>query len=155
MSEQPASSEHIGRTLKRAALWLVWIHFLVVALHSIAHEVLAVKASAAQLAFIVPVIIVAPVVAGVMLPKFKRAGAFVLMASMIGSFVFGLYYHFVADTTDHVAHVAGLRPAFWSMMFQITAYLLLASESLCAAVAGLSLARPAQPFKRYAARTGL
>ena len=153
MSEQPASSEHGGRTLKRAALWLVWIHFLVVALHSIAHEVLAVKASAAQLAFIVPVIIVAPVVAGVMLPKFKRAGASVLMASMIGSFVFGLYYHFVADTGDHVAHVAHLRPAAWAAMFHITAYLLAVSEALGAAAAVLLTAGRPQPFKHYAART--
>jgi hypothetical protein len=144
-----------SRTLKLTALWIVGFHFLIVVLHSVAHEVLSVEATPAQLAFIVPVIIVAPVVAGFMMRKFNRAGALVLLASMTGSFVFGLYYHFVADTIDHVAHVARLRPAFWSAMFRATAYLLLASEILGAAVAGLSLARPAQPFKRYAARTGL
>lgn len=104
------------------------IHFVVVVLHSIAHEVLFVKATPAQLAFIIPVIIVAPVIAGIMLPKFERAGTILLAASMLGSFVFGVYYHFIADTIDHVAHVAVLQPVFWSQMFQLTAFLLALSE---------------------------
>ncbi|HEY9284489.1 MAG TPA: hypothetical protein VIP46_13615 [Pyrinomonadaceae bacterium] len=147
-------SDQSERTLKLTALWLVGFHFLTVVLHSVAHEVLSVKATPAQLAFIVPVITVAPVVAGFVLPKFNRAGAIVLAVSLLGSFAFGLYYHFVADTVDHVAHVARLRPAFWSAVFRATAYLLLASEIAGAAVAGLSLAGPARTFKRHAARTG-
>ena len=116
------------RTVKFMALSVVAIHFLVVVLHSIAHEVLAVKASPAQLAFIIPVIIVAPVVAGIVLPKFERAGTIVLTASMLGSLVFGVYYHFIADTIDHVAHVAFLQPVFWSQIFQLTAFGLALSE---------------------------
>lgn len=63
-----------------------------------------------------------------MLSKFERAGAWLLLASMLGSFAFGLYYHFVADTIDHVAHVARIGPAFWSAMFRLTACLLAVSE---------------------------
>jgi hypothetical protein len=133
--------------LKSTALGLVGFHFLIVVLHSIAHEVLPVKATPAQLAFIIPVIVCAPVIAGFMLPKFRKAGTVLLLVSMFGSFVFGLYYHFIADTIDHVAHVARLQPAFWSAMFQITAYLLLISEALGAAVAGLSLVCRSQSFK--------
>lgn len=142
------------KTLKLAAFGLIGFHFLSVVLHSAAHEILSVEATPAQLAFIVPVIIVAPLVAGLMLPRCERAGAVVLLVSMAGSFAFGLYYHFVADTIDHVAHVARLRPAFWSAMFQATAYLLLVSEALGAAVGWLSVAGRPLPFKRYAARTG-
>ena len=87
-------------TLKKIALAVVAIHFVVVVLHSIAHQTLSVNASPAQLAFIFPVIIVAPVVAGVMLPKFERLGTVLLTASMIGSFVFGVYYHFNAETIE-------------------------------------------------------
>ena len=141
------------RGWKLAALGLVGFHFLTVVLHSAAHEVLKVKATPAQLAFIVPVIIVAPVVAGVALPRFERAGAWLLLASMVGSFVFGLYYHFVADTIDHVAHVARLRPEFWSAMFQLTACLLAVSELAGALVAWVLAARRSQSFKEYAART--
>src|SRR5918997_204639 len=139
------------RGLKLAALGLVGFHFLTVVLHSVAHEVLKVKATAAQLAFIVPVIIVAPVAAGFVLPKFERAGAWLLLASMAGSFAFGLYYHFVADTIDHVAHVARLEPAFWSAMFQLTAGLLAVSELAGAAVAWTLTAWGSQSSKEYAA----
>ena len=116
------------RTVKLTALAAVAFHFAVVVLHSIAHEVLPVKATPAQLAFIIPVIIVAPVLAGILLLKVERTGTILLTASMLGSFVFGIYYHFIADTIDHVAHVAFLQPVFWSQMFQMTAYLLALSE---------------------------
>jgi hypothetical protein len=108
-----------SRTLILTALSLVGFHFLTVVVHSVAHEILSVKATPAQLAFIIPVIIFAPVIAGFMLPKFSKAGAAMLLVSMLSSFVFGLYYHFIADTNDHVAHVAQLQPAFWSEMFRL------------------------------------
>lgn len=130
------------RTLKLAALAVVAFHFVVVVLHSIAHEMLPVKATPMQLAFIVPVIVVAPVIAGIMLRKFERFGMILLTASMLGSFVFGVYYHFIADTIDHVAHVAHREPILWSQMFQITAYLLAISEALGTAVGLISLLRP-------------
>ena len=130
-----------NRMLKRTALGVVVFHFVVVVLHSIAHEVLSVKATPAQLAFIFPVIIVAPVVAGIMLLKFEKFGTVLLTASMIGSFVFGVYYHFIADTIDHVAHVVHLRPLFWSQMFLVTSYLLALSEMLGAAVGLIWLLR--------------
>ena len=135
------------RTLKLTALAVVAFHFVVVVLHSIAHEVLSVKATPAQLAFIIPVIIVAPVVAGILLPKFERVGTILLTASMFGSFVFGVYYHFIADTIDHVAHVAHLQPVFWSQMFQITAYLLAISEMFGTALGLILLLRQKQSFQ--------
>jgi hypothetical protein len=128
-------------TLKKIALAVVAMHFVVVVLHSIAHQSLSVNASPAQLAFIFPVIIIAPVVAGVMLPKFEKFGTVLLTASMIGSFVFGVYYHFIAETIDHVAHVAQLEPHFWSQMFLATSYLLAISELLGAVVGLLLLVR--------------
>ena len=142
-----------ARAVKVTALGLVGFHFLTVVLHSVAHEVLKVKATPAQLAFIVPVIIFGPVVAGFVLWKFEKAGAVLLLASMVGSFVFGLYYHFVADTIDHVAHVARLEPAFWSAMFRLTACLLAVSELAGALVAWVLAAGGSQSFKEYAART--
>jgi hypothetical protein len=129
------------RTVKLTALAVVAFHFVIVVLHSIAHQALPVPATPAQLAFIVPVIIVAPIVAAFMLLKFETAGMLLLAASMLGSFVFGLYYHFIADTIDHVAHVAQMQPVLWSQMFQATSYLLAISEAAGAAVALVWLAR--------------
>ena len=142
-----------NRTLILTALAVVVFHFVVVVLHSIAHEMVAVKATPLQLAFIVPVIIVAPVVAGFMLRKFEKFGIMLLTASMIGSFVFGVFYHFIADTIDHVAHVAHLQPVLWSQMFQVTAYLLALSELTGAALGLVWLLRQKQYLNDYAART--
>jgi len=135
--------------MKVTALTIVAIHFVVVVLHSIAHQLLPVQATPAQLAFILPVIVVAPVVAAVMLTKFQKAGMVLLTASMLGSFLFGIYYHFVADTIDHVAHVAHREPLFWSQMFLITSYLLAISEAAGAGVGLISLLRQKQPIKAY------
>ena len=127
--------------MKVTALLVVAIHFLVVVLHSNAHQTLPVNATPAQLAFIVPIIVVAPVVAAILLGKFERAGMVLLTASMLGSFLFGVYYHFVADTIDHVAHVAHREPLFWSQMFLITSYLLAITEAAGFAVGLIWLLR--------------
>ena len=141
-------------TLKLTALGVIIFHFVIVVLHSIAHEVLPVKATPAQLAFIIPVIVLAPIVAAFMLPKFNKAGTVLLTASMLGSFVFGVYYHFIADTIDHVGHVAHMQPVFWSQMFQITAYLLAISELFGTVIGLRSLLAQRQSVKNYAAGTG-
>ena len=141
------------RSLKLTALGIIALHFLIVVLHSVAHEILTVKASAAQLAFIFPVIIAAPLIAFFLLLKFEKAGAWLLAISMAGYFFFGLYYHFIAHTIDHVGHVAGLQPAFWSAMFIVTAYLLGLSEILGLGAGALILIRNAQISKNHAART--
>ena len=136
------------RTLKKIALAVVAIHFLVVVLHSFAHQSLLVNASPAQLGFIFVVIIVAPVVAGVLLPKFEKFGTVLLVASMIGSLIFGVYYHFIAETIDHVGHVAQLEPHRWSQMFLATSYLLAIFELLGAIVGLLLLVRTSTTASR-------
>jgi hypothetical protein len=143
------------RALKLTALGLVGFHFLTAVLHSVAHEVLSVEATPAQLAFIIPVIVVAPLIAGLALRKWTTAGAVLLLASMVGSLAFGLYYHFVADTIDHVAHVAQRGPAFWSATFRVTAYLLAVFELFGAAAAAALMAGLPRLFKQHATRTGL
>lgn len=141
------------KILKITTLAIIAFHFTAVVLHSVAHEILMVKASAAQLAFIVPVIIFAPVISAFLLPKFEKTGAILLMLSMTGSFVFGLYYHFIAHTIDHVGHVTHLQPAVWAAIFEITAYLLAVSEILGAIAGFFILMRGARFSKSYAART--
>ena len=142
----------MNRTLIRTALALIAIHFAIVVMHSAAHQILPVKATPAQLAFIVPVIIVAPVVAGFILSKFNKAGTILFTLSMFGSFVFGVYYHFIADTIDHVAHVARMEPAFWSQMFRITSYLLAVTELVGSALGVMLLLGQGQTIKNYASQ---
>lgn len=115
----------------RFALLIVVAHAIVVALHSAAHQILGVEASQAQLLFIVAVIIILPPLAGVIIWKgIKGAGAVLLACSMAGSFVFGVYNHFVAHSPDHVSEVSAMSPASWAVIFQITAVLLAVTEAL-------------------------
>ena len=130
--------------MKLTAVAIVAIHFVVVVLHSIAHNKLPVEATPAQLAFILPVIVVAPLVSAIILVKFEKAGMVLLTASMLASLVFGVYYHFMADTIDHVAHVAHREPLFWSQMFLLTSYLLAICEAACVAVGFVWLLRQKQ-----------
>jgi hypothetical protein len=138
--------------LRLWAYGLTAVHFIFVVLHSVAHEVLGVKASPAQLAFIVPVIILAPVAAAILLPRYERSAAAVLAAAMAGAFWFGLYYHFVARTADHVAHVHAASPGEWANVFHWTAVMLTLSEMAATAVAVAIFLAPHRPrLKAHAA----
>lgn len=75
-----------------------------------------------QLAYIVVVIYVAPVVAAILLRTRRRlTGAWLLAASMAGSFVFGLVYHFLVPGPDNVFT---LHHGAWVTTFQVSAVLL-------------------------------
>lgn len=115
----------------RLALYAVAAHAAVLVVHSTAHEILGVEATTPQLVFIVAVIIVAPLAAGLLLWKGSvKAGALLLTCSMAGALAFGVYYHFIADTADHVSHVARMTPAGWAVAFQASALLLALAEAL-------------------------
>lgn len=114
----------------RLALATIIAHLVVVSLHAAAHQILGVEASQAQLFFIVIVIMVAPLLAGLLLWKrVLTAGAVLMVCSMTGSLIFGVYNHFVAISPDHVSHVARLPQKSWAIIFQITAALLALVEA--------------------------
>ena len=117
--------------MKRVALYgtvVVLMHLVVGLLHGRAHTELQIGLSSFQTLFVVGVITIAPLLAMVLLwTQRRRLGLVLLTASMAGACVFGLYYHFVVPSPDHVAHVpAGL----WGDLFRMTAVLLALSEAL-------------------------
>lgn len=84
----------------------VFVHAVVVLLHAWAHMTLAVNMSWLQNAFIVSVIMAAPVVAGVLVwTQYRRAGTLILAASMFGALVFGAYHHFLDPGIDNISNV--------------------------------------------------
>jgi len=130
-------------TPERLALWSVVGHGLPLAVHSRAHVVLGVDPSPAQLAFIVAVIIAAPLVAAaLLLARRTAAGGATLAASMAGSFVFGIYYHFVAISVDHVAHLPAGSDPTWAAVFRVSA-VVMAVAAVAGAVAGVAALRSA------------
>ena len=99
-----------------------------------------------QLAYIAIVIYAAPVVAASLLwTRYRLAGAWLLAASMAGSFAFGLLYHFVIPGPDSVFTQP---PGTWRTAFGVSAALLLPLQG-AGCLVGLWVARvPAQSDSR-------
>lgn len=108
---------------KNYAILVVGLHVLVEIVHGIAHVEANVWLTPAELAFVIAVIAIAPVVSLLILNT--RAGALLLGLSMLGALLFGVYNHFIANGADNAAHVLGA----WHLPFEITGYLLVILEA--------------------------
>ena len=121
-------------------------HLIVNILHGQAHTSLGVGLSSWQQIYVISVILLAPLVAlGLSLTRCLRAGLWLLFVSMLGSLGFGLCYHYVIISPDHVAHLpAGDARG----LFRTTAMLLLITEALGVALAGIALRRSSAQRER-------
>jgi hypothetical protein len=101
-------TQSIRRPLLFGALGLVLVHLIVSILHGRAHDGAMVTLNMFGYLYVILVITVAPLVAAVLLFTRKQtAGGLLLALSMGGSFVFGVWYHFLSSTNDNVAQVHG------------------------------------------------
>jgi hypothetical protein len=92
--------------MKVAITVLVAVHFLIAVWHGQAHTSLGVTLSPGQFAFVFGVIVLAPFVAALLIWTHRlRTGTWVFFLSMVGSFLFGTYHHYVAVSADHVQHL--------------------------------------------------
>ncbi len=115
----------------------VLAHLVVVVLHGQAHTRLGVGLSNWQQAYVLAVILLAPLVALVLsFTRYARAGVWLLLASMLGSLIFGACYHYVIISPDHVTH---LPPGDARGLFRVTALLLLVTEVFGVVVAAMLL----------------
>jgi hypothetical protein len=116
--------------MRKAALYGIGAVILNVAadpVHAASHPGERVMSlSGRQLAHATLVIFAALVAAVVMLcTRYRRAGAWLLLASMAGSFVFGLAYHFLVSGPDHAFT---LGQGAWRTLFRASVVLLLLIE---------------------------
>ena len=126
--------------------WRVWVtiavlaHLIVTLFHGQAHTRLGVGLSDWQNLYVLAVIVVAPLVALVVsFTRNGRTGLWLLLVSMLGSLIFGLAYHYIIISPDHVAHLpAGEARG----LFRVTAVLLLITEAFGVLVAALALRTP-------------
>ena len=121
----------------------VWItiavlaHLVVNILHGQAHTSLGVGLSAWQNLYVLAVILLAPLVALVLsFTRYTKAALWLLLLSMLGSFIFGGLYHYIIISPDHVAH---LPPGDARGTFRVTALLLLVTEAFGVLVAVIGL----------------
>ena len=112
-----------------AATWVVWLHVLVAIFHAVAHlGAHILPASFFDYAFVVVVIMIAPVVALFLLKNapLSRLGALLLFLSMLGAMLYGLVNHFLLPGADNATH---MLPGVWQLPFLVTSYLLLILEA--------------------------
>lgn len=93
--------------IARYAILIVLAHIIINVLHGIAHQQVGVSISDLQSAYVLLVTLVMPIAAAVMMffngpKKMQRAGAWLLMVSMLGSLVFGLVYHVLLPSSDNI-----------------------------------------------------
>jgi len=123
----------------RFGVAVVILHVLVVIPHSIAHTMMHIDMNLWQNIYIGLVILIVPVVSGILLWRSSRTGFALLLLSMTGSLLFGIYYHFVASGPDNVAF---LHPHPWTQAFRVSAVLLAVVELAGVIVGLLGLAGP-------------
>ena len=108
-------------------------HFVVMVLHGHAHEELGVSLTPGQNAYVVIVIAITPLFAMVLLwTRYVRMGQVLLVVSMAGSLIFGVLYHYLVLSPDHIFYIP---PGDAAGMFRLTALLLMLTE-LFGVVAG-------------------
>jgi hypothetical protein len=134
----------IGR--QQFAVIIIVTHLAVATLHGVAHEVLAVSAGGrAGLLVVAAAVYVGPLLALAGLIGGRRtASALTLSVSMGAALVYGLTFHYVLRTLDHVA-LAPRGP--WGDVFRSTAAVIAVLEA-CGLAAGVLLLP--LPFRRRA-----
>ncbi len=107
---------------------VVIIHAIANGLHGLAHVEIPIPLSLLQALFVGIVIFLIPIVATILLwTQFDRIGSWLLLSSIAGSLLFGIYNHFIVMSPDHVSQVSF---AGWGLLFQITAILILIVDGL-------------------------
>jgi len=127
-------------TTYRRRAWVtiaVLVHLIVVLFHGTAHSRLRVELSDWQQLYVFVVVMLAPLLAlGLSFMRYIRTGLWLLLASMLGSLIFGVCYHYIIISPDHVTHLPSGEAR---SLFRVTALLLLITETSGTAVAGIAL----------------
>jgi len=113
-------------SLQRFGVLVVAFHFVISLVHGVAHSRLHIDMNLWQTVYILLVITLLPLISAFLLWRASRGGFFLLLISMLGSLIFGGYYHFIAAGADNVASL-GLHS--WALPFQVTAVLLGVTEA--------------------------
>ena len=107
---------------------IIVIHEIVSGLHGLAHAKVPVYLSQFENLFVGTVFFLAPILAAILLwTPFYRAGSWLLLSSLAGSLLFGLYIHFNNSSSAYVSRVSWEG---WGLLFQITVILLIVVDSV-------------------------
>jgi hypothetical protein len=113
----------MARKARISAVVIVWLDLAVNFIHALAHIGANIWLSILGNAFVVVVILAAPLVSLFLLhpARLEWVGALLLVLSMLAAFLFGVWNHFLLPGSDNVGHVP---PGVWQQPFRVTAVLL-------------------------------
>ena len=84
----------------------VAVHLAVVVWHGNAHSALAIALPPMKNAFVLMVIVIAPILAAWLVwTRFTLAGVWVFFISMLCALLFGVYHHFLMISPDNIGHL--------------------------------------------------
>jgi hypothetical protein len=90
---------------------LVIVHLIASLWHGSAHTHLGIELSTEQALFIYIIVIIAPVVAAILVcTRYALTGLWVFFLSMLGSFLFGVYQHYMLVSPDNINHLPTSTP---------------------------------------------
>lgn len=120
------------RSITYSGTIIIAIHAVVVVLHGLAHQKIPVPLAFVQSLFVDFIIVLAPIAAMILLwTSFQRVGCWLLLSSMAGALLFGIYHHYIVISPDHVPQIPFIS---WGILFHLTAILLFLTEGLGCAV---------------------
>lgn len=124
---------------------IVVLHAIVNGLHGLAHIEIPVALSLLQSLFVGIVIFSTPIIAAILLwTQFYRIGSWLLLSSIAGALLFGIYNHFIVISPDHVSQVSFEG---WGLLFQVTAILILIVDGFGCWISVWALKTIQQPEK--------
>lgn len=94
---------------------LVAGHLVATLWHGSAHSHLAIDLPPEKTFFVFTVILIAPILATWLVwTRYVSMGLWVFFLSMLGSFLFGVYHHYVLVSPDNIGHLPGGSPELHS-----------------------------------------
>jgi len=117
---------------------LIAANLVVLALHAASHSILGVVLSDFQSLFVLVALIIAPIIAVPLLYTRLRTGLWLLLVSMLSSFIFGFTYHIILPGVDNIFAVPS---GDWKIVFQGTTVFLGLLEAVGTFLSALGLLR--------------
>ena len=113
----------MAHTARISAVVIVWLVLVVTVIHALAHSGANIWLSILGNAFVVVVILIAPLLSLFLLhtARLEWLGALLLFLSMLAAFLFGVWNHFLLPGSDNIGQVP---PGVWQQPFKVTAVLL-------------------------------
>src|SRR5215510_5096672 len=85
---------------------LIALHLAVTVWHGNAHTILGITLPPEKTAFVFIVILIAPLVGLFLLwTRYTAVGGWMIVLSMFGALLFGVYHHFLMVSPDNVGHL--------------------------------------------------